>query len=107
MHVISDALGYDLTIRETALIRENGGRRSVETANVTPRIDKQAIPFEQNVKSNDSAKPAETELLVDQLARILTSDDARRRISKVHEGVVPKTCGLRSIEEAKRLYGQG
>lgn len=107
MHVISDALGYDLTIRETALIRENGGRRSVETANVTPRIDKQAIPFEQNEKSDDSAKPAETGPLVDQLARIFTSDDARRRISKVHEGVVQETHGLRSIEEAKRLYGQG
>lgn len=79
----------------------------METANVTLRIDKQAIPFDQNEKPNDSAKPAETEPLIDQLARILTSDDARRRISKVHEGVVPETCGLRSIEEAKRLYGQG
>lgn len=79
----------------------------METANVTPRIDKQAIPFEPDEKPNDSAKPAETELLVDQLARILTSDDARRRISKVHEGVVQETHGLRSIEEAKRLYGQG
>lgn len=79
----------------------------METANVTPRIDKQAIPFELDEKPNDSAKPAETGPLVDQLARILASDDARRRISKVHEGVVPETHGLRSIEEARRLYGQG
>lgn len=79
----------------------------METVDVTPRIDKQALPFELDEKPDDLAKPAETELLVDQLARILTSEDARRRISKAHVGVVPETHGLRSIKEAKRLYSQG
>lgn len=79
----------------------------METVDATLRIDKQSISLELDEKPDDSAKPAETELLVDQLARILTSDDAQARISKVHEGVVPDTYGLRSIEEAKRLHSQG
>ena len=79
----------------------------METVDATLRIDKQTILLELDERPGDSAKPAETELLVDQLARIFTSDEARRRISKVHEGALPETSGLRSIEDAKRLYGQG
>lgn len=79
----------------------------METVDVTPRIDKQSISLELDEKPDDSAKSTETDLLVDQLARIFTSDEARRRISKVHEGALPETSGLRSIEDAKRLYGQG
>lgn len=68
-------------------------------------IRTRSIPFELSEKTDDSTKTLETELLVDQIARILTSDDARRRISRIHEGVVPETNGLKSIEDAKRILG--